>query len=118
MTCRQDNDTPALNALKALRGAPISMGRGETPEELCQQPSVFASFYFSIFKLLKGVTMQENELPKGKENKASENPLEETTTYRIEGRSFVVKPVFKEGNANTFGAILLRLMQADCERKL
>ena len=28
---RQDNETPALNALKALRGAPISMGRGETP---------------------------------------------------------------------------------------
>ena len=28
---RSDNDTPALNALKALRGAPISMGRGETP---------------------------------------------------------------------------------------
>ena len=29
----------------------------------------------------------------------------------------VVKPVFKEENANTFGAILLRLMQADCESK-
>lgn len=61
--------------------------------------------------------MQENKLPKGKEHKASENPLEETTTYRIEGRSFVIKPVFKEGNANTVGAILLRLMQADCESK-
>ena len=51
---RQDNDTPALNALKALRGAPISMGRGEIPVELrpkevplaSQQPSVFASFIF------------------------------------------------------------------------
>ena len=31
---RQDNETPALNALKALRGAPTSMGRGETPVEL------------------------------------------------------------------------------------
>lgn len=29
-----DNDTPALNALKALRGAPTSMGRGEIPVEL------------------------------------------------------------------------------------
>ena len=29
-----DHDTPALNALKALRGAPISMGRGEIPVEL------------------------------------------------------------------------------------
>lgn len=37
--------------------------------------------------------------------------------YHIEGRSFVVKPVFKDDSANTFGAILLRLMQADCERK-
>ena len=43
-TYRQDNDTRALNAHKALRAAPISMGRGETPVELCQQPSVFASF--------------------------------------------------------------------------
>ena len=31
---RQDNETPALNALKALRGAPISMGQGEIPVEL------------------------------------------------------------------------------------
>ena len=58
--------------------------------------------------------MQEDKLPKGRENKASENPLEETTTYRIEGRLFVVKPVFKEENANTFGTVLLRIMQADC----
>ena len=36
---RQDNDTPALNALTALRGAPTSMGRGETPVELL--PGVF-----------------------------------------------------------------------------
>ena len=61
--------------------------------------------------------MQDNKLPKDKECIASENPLEETTTYRIEGRSFVVKPVFKEDSTNTLGAILLRLMQADCESK-
>lgn len=36
------NDTPALNALKALRGAPISMGRGEIPVGRCQRPSGFA----------------------------------------------------------------------------
>ena len=46
-TYRQVKDTRALNALKALRAAPTSMGRGEIPVELCQQPSVFASFYFS-----------------------------------------------------------------------
>ena len=41
-----DNDTPALNAHKALCAAPISMGRGETPVELCQQPSVSLLFFF------------------------------------------------------------------------
>ena len=50
-TYRQDNDTPALNALKALRGAPIRMGRGEIPVELCQQPSVLPiSFSFNSKK--------------------------------------------------------------------
>ena len=44
MKHRQDNETPALNALTALRGAPISMGRGEIPVELCQQPSVYSPF--------------------------------------------------------------------------
>ena len=46
-TRRQDNETPALNALKALRGTPISMGRGEIPVEL--RPAAirfFASFIF------------------------------------------------------------------------
>ena len=33
-------DTRALNAHKTLCAAPISMGRGEIPVELCQQPSV------------------------------------------------------------------------------
>ena len=37
-----DNDTPALNALKALRGALISMSRGEIPVGCCQQPSGIA----------------------------------------------------------------------------
>ena len=41
---RSANDTPALNALKALRGAPISMGRGEIPVGCCQQPSGFVAF--------------------------------------------------------------------------
>ena len=44
---RQDNETPALNALKALRGAPISMGRGEIPVELLAGSHPFiASFIF------------------------------------------------------------------------
>ena len=43
------NDTPALNALKALRGAPISMGRGEIPVGCCQRPSGFAISLMPIF---------------------------------------------------------------------
>ena len=38
---RSDNDTPALNALKALRGAPISMGRGEIPVRLAATSRLF-----------------------------------------------------------------------------
>ena len=49
-------ETPALNALKALRGAPISMGRGEIPVELCQQPSVLPiSFYTNVSE--RGITV-------------------------------------------------------------
>ena len=47
-TYRQVKDTRALNAHKALRAAPISMGRGEIPVELCQQPSGFACFIYSM----------------------------------------------------------------------
>ena len=48
---RSANDTPALNALKALRGAPISMGRGETPVGGCQPPSGFAIIYSDIITI-------------------------------------------------------------------
>ena len=41
------NDTPALNALKALRGAPISMGRGEIPVELRPAAIRFLPLLFS-----------------------------------------------------------------------
>ena len=59
--------------------------------------------------------MQEKKLPEGNNEHINQSPLEERTTYHIEGRSFVVQPVFKKENANTLGVILLRLMQADCE---
>ena len=41
------NETPALNALKALRGAPISMGRGEIPVELRPAAIRFLPLLFS-----------------------------------------------------------------------
>ena len=47
---RQDNETPALNALKALRGAPISMGRGEIPVEL--RPAAIRFLPLSLYVIL------------------------------------------------------------------
>ncbi len=64
-----------------------------------------------LLYILKGVTMQEN-----KKQQDTHNPLEQQTTYHIEGRSFVVQPVFKRENANPIGIILLRLMQAEFEK--
>ena len=66
---RSDNDTPALNALKALRGAPISMGRGETPVRL-QLTTARFSLSFLIFLLshergilLYGTNKANNKIP-------------------------------------------------------
>lgn len=42
MTSIPIKETPALNALKALRGAPTSMGRGEIPVGGSQPPSVLS----------------------------------------------------------------------------
>ena len=44
MTTGTLKDTPALDALKASCGAPISMGRGEIPVGGCQPPSGFVAF--------------------------------------------------------------------------
>lgn len=52
-----DNDTPALNTLKALRGAPTSTGLGEIPVEL--QPAAIhlpVSFFSKKIPAGQGVT--------------------------------------------------------------
>ncbi len=43
MTTGTPNDTPALDALKASCGAPISMGRGEIPVRLAATSRLFCS---------------------------------------------------------------------------
>ena len=111
---RQDNETPALNALKALRGAPISMGRGEIPVGGCQQPSGFCLFCKNNF-LRKGSIMQE-KIVAGKAS-IMKKTLDEKTTYRFGNRSFVVEPVFRKESPDTLGSILLRLMKAESEAK-
>ena len=64
--------------------------------------------------LLTGDLMQEKEPV----SPTQQNPMEETMTYRIDGRSFIVQSVFKKENANTLGEVLLRLMQEDRENKI
>ena len=61
--------------------------------------------------------MSKNKLPDNPKQ-AKNYPLDQATTYHINGRSFVVQPVFKQENANSLGEVLLRLMQADCEKSL
>lgn len=62
--------------------------------------------------------MNNTTLPKKKSKQANNPPLDQNTTYHIEGRSFIVQPVFKQENANSLGEVLLRLMQADCKKSL
>ena len=51
-----------------------------------------------------------------KSEQAYQNPMEETTVYHFEGRSYIVQPVFKTEGSNTLGAILLRLMRSEHEK--
>lgn len=50
MTSISIKETPALNALKVLRGAPISMGRGEIPVSRSQRLSVLLIFWNCLGK--------------------------------------------------------------------
>jgi hypothetical protein len=43
------------------------------------------------------------------------NPLENTQTYTVDGKTFIVEPVFKNDSKDTVGSILMRLMQSDRE---
>ena len=62
--------------------------------------------------------MKQENISKKQTAPSKQNPLDVQTTYHIAGRSFVVQPVFKKENANSLGTVLLRLMQADCEKSL
>lgn len=59
--------------------------------------------------------MEEKKSADIKSEQTSQNPMEETTTYHFEGRSYIIQPVFKTEGGNTLGAILLRLMRSEYE---
>ena len=44
---------------------------------------------------------------------SGQSSLEETRTYTVQGKTFVVEPVFKNEAKETVGTILLRLIQSD-----
>ncbi|MFV0361918.1 MAG: hypothetical protein ACK5LL_02380 [Suipraeoptans sp.] len=46
---------------------------------------------------------------------SGQSPLENTRTYTVQGKTFIVEPVFKEGAKETVGTVLLRLIQSDVE---
>ena len=39
--------------------------------------------------------------------------MKKVTTYMIDGKKFIVTPVFREDGRETFGSILMRLMQSE-----
>ncbi len=41
------------------------------------------------------------------------NPMNKKSTYMVDGRRFVVTPVFLEDGGESFGSVLMRLMKAE-----
>ncbi len=39
--------------------------------------------------------------------------LERPSTYKVDGKSFIVTPVFRQEGCETLGSVLVKLMQAD-----
>lgn len=44
------------------------------------------------------------------------NRLDKTSTYKVDGKTFIVEPVFQKDGLDTLGSILMRLMKADTDR--
>lgn len=44
------------------------------------------------------------------------NRLDETSTYKVDGKTFIVEPVFQKDGHDTLGTILIRLMRADADQ--
>lgn len=42
--------------------------------------------------------------------------LGKTSTYQVDGKQFIVEPVFRQDGRETIGTILVRLMQSDANR--
>ena len=59
-----------------------------------------------------------NQKPITKSGKqGTPDPLDVSSTYSVEGRTFVVQPVFQETGETTLATLLLNLMRADATFK-
>jgi hypothetical protein len=59
------------------------------------------------------VAAYNNNIPPGTSGR---NRLDKTSTYKVDGKNFIVEPVFQKDGHDTLGSILIRLMRADAER--
>lgn len=41
------------------------------------------------------------------------SPLEHQSTYQVEGKSFIVTPVFRQEGMETLGSVLVKLMRME-----
>lgn len=49
-------------------------------------------------------------------HEAENGLIEEITSYQIQGKTFIVEPVFPKEGKETLGSILLRLMTVDLSK--
>ena len=54
-----------------------------------------------------------NNIPPGV---SGHNRLDKTSTYKVNGKTFIVEPVFQAEGHDTLGTVLIRLMRADADR--
>ena len=109
---RSANDTPALNALKALRGAPISMGRGETPVRLLLTTARFCLFIFvfSSYPTKGGFSTMEQT-----NKQEAKSPI--VREYKIGDITYIVKAVVKDGVREDAATKVRRLIHNELKQE-
>ena len=87
--------------------------------ELCRDshaaPPVSGAVSFNWEAFMKQNTVPESETQK--EQSLASTTLDASSTYQVEGRTFVVQPVFQETGETSLAALLLNLMRADASFK-
>ena len=72
------------------------------------------------FYLDGGITMKNTKTAACNSNippgASGRNRLDKPSTYKVNGKTFIVEPVFQTEGHNTLGTILMKLMRADADR--